>query len=424
MSSKTRGPALAIVAVVGLIVAGCGDDGSSPKPASSVEVQPHTLNLEIGGAAVVTATVTGGGNRSVDWYVNGILGGHASCGCITQANPATYSAPDALPAEPGVVIKAVSCQNPSKADSCMVTLMFSTVYVDGMSGDDETGTGIIDNPVNSIARGIDIADSGMKVHVACGTYYENDIDMKAGVLLVGETGDPDCVTIDAMEQGRIFKCVDMDTTTAIRGFTITGAHPTGQVPHSTGGGAFCDNASPIFTECVFLDNTATYGGGVHCVNGAAPIFRGCTFAENSAEYDGGGLAYSTYASAEIVNCTFFGNYAGDGGGALYVGFACDIAIENSIIAFGRGGGTVRCYIHDSTVNLTCCDLFGNDGGDWEGCISDQIDVEGNFSEDPAFCDTLTGDLRLGDCSPCLPGNHPAGADCGMIGAWPQGCTCQ
>ena len=32
-------------------------------------------------------------------------------------------------------------------------------------------------------------------------------------------------------------------------------------------------------------------------------------------------------------------------------------------------------------------------------------------------------LRLCDGSPCLPGNHPDGYDCGLIGAWGEGCSC-
>jgi predicted outer membrane repeat protein len=424
MSGKASGAAIAAALAIAFTISGCADDGGSPNPVTSVVVEPHALNLEVGGVAVVGATVTGGGDLSVDWYVDGVFGGDSISGSITQTNPATYSAPDTLPSEPEIVIKAVSRQNASKMDSCMVTLVFTTVYVDGMNGNDETGTGVIQNPVRSIARGIDIADSGMEVNVACGTYYEHDIDVKPGLFLVSQTGVPDCVTIDAEEQGRIFHFIDMDTTTTIRGFTITGGHPTGPVPQSAGGGASCDYASPVFTNCIFVGNTASYGGGVYCGNGAAPRFRNCTFAGNSAQEEGGGVSYAMNATSEIINCTFFGNSAGLDGGAVYTGFVCDITMKNSIIAFGGGGGTVQCYSAASAAHLTCCDLFGNSGGDWEGCISDQIDVGGNFSANPVFCDTLGGDFRLGDCSPCLPGNHPGGDDCGVIGAWPQGCTCE
>ena len=66
-------------------------------------------------------------------------------------------------------------------------------------------------------------------------------------------------------------------------------------------------------------------------------------------------------------------------------------------------------------------LHGNAGGDWIGGIAGQLGVSGNFSADPLFCDPDNGDFTLSSQSPCLPGNHPDGADCGLIGALGQGC---
>ena len=70
--------------------------------------------------------------------------------------------------------------------------------------------------------------------------------------------------------------------------------------------------------------------------------------------------------------------------------------------------------------LTCCDVYGNDGGDWVGWLAWQAGIEGNFAEDPLFCELVSSKLgsplRLHEDSPCLPGNHPDGWDCGLIGA--------
>ena len=51
----------------------------------------------------------------------------------------------------------------------------------------------------------------------------------------------------------------------------------------------------------------------------------------------------------------------------------------------------------------------------------ELGLRGNFSADPLFCDAAAGDFTLSSQSPCLPGNHPDGADCGLIGAFGQGC---
>jgi hypothetical protein len=78
----------------------------------------------------------------------------------------------------------------------------------------------------------------------------------------------------------------------------------------------------------------------------------------------------------------------------------------------------------SYPTLTCCDIYGNSGGDWVGCIASQNGVNGNISADPLFCHTPTGDFSVEACSPCLPGHHPYHYDCsGIIGALGAGCDC-
>lgn len=44
----------------------------------------------------------------------------------------------------------------------------------------------------------------------------------------------------------------------------------------------------------------------------------------------------------------------------------------------------------------------------------------NFSADPMFC--AVQDYHLQSDSPCAPGNHPDGIDCGLIGPLPVGCA--
>jgi hypothetical protein len=69
--------------------------------------------------------------------------------------------------------------------------------------------------------------------------------------------------------------------------------------------------------------------------------------------------------------------------------------------------------------LTCCDVYGNAGGDWVGYIADQAGINGNFSADPLFCDTANGDLHIFNASPCAPANNSCGV---LIGALDVGCT--
>jgi hypothetical protein len=45
----------------------------------------------------------------------------------------------------------------------------------------------------------------------------------------------------------------------------------------------------------------------------------------------------------------------------------------------------------------------------------------NISMGPLFCDPGNGDFTLHSNSPCAPGNHPDGYECGLIGALDVAC---
>jgi hypothetical protein len=106
------------------------------------------------------------------------------------------------------------------------------------------------------------------------------------------------------------------------------------------------------------------------------------------------------------------------GGAIHVrAYGCTTTIENTIVAFSDHTVGVACG-GGVPPELTCCDLFGNEGGDWVECVADQFGVGGNIAEDPLFCDPGNDDLTLDGDSPCAPLGNP---DCGLIGAWPVAC---
>jgi hypothetical protein len=106
-----------------------------------------------------------------------------------------------------------------------------------------------------------------------------------------------------------------------------------------------------------------------------------------------------------------------GAGGLNLGIP--VEIENTIIAFGSEGEAITCSDMGVGV-ISCTDIFGNAGGDWTGCIGDQLGINGNFSADPSFCDVGAGDYTLAETSPCAPEHSPAG--CGLIGAFPVACV--
>ncbi len=182
-----------------------------------------------------------------------------------------------------------------------------------------------------------------------------------------------------------------------------------------GGAVAIVGGSLTITDCEFLYNvSAGDGGAVHMGRGDAAI-TGCVLVGNEAAGRGGGV-YVQQGSASMVSCTFFRNRAPEGSGAYSEpGSAADF--RHCIIAGGYDGAAVGGR-DDADVSLSCCNLFGNEGGDWTGPIADLRDADGNMDADPLFCDPDVYDLGLHFLSPCAEGSNE---ECGQIGALGVSC---
>jgi hypothetical protein len=162
------------------------------------------------------------------------------------------------------------------------------------------------------------------------------------------------------------------------------------------------------SDCRFLGNSLCEGWGLMIQgDGAGSIHvSSCVFVDNSA--DAVWVFGPPSGPVDFSSCTFVGNtwrpMQLDG----------EVGVDNCLMAFN--GAPVACPIPGAT--LTCCDIYGNTGGDWVGEIAGQYGVNGNISEDPLFCDIANDDFTLNAASPCAPANS---SGCGLIGALPVGC---
>lgn len=159
------------------------------------------------------------------------------------------------------------------------------------------------------------------------------------------------------------------------------------------------------------------GGAIYCGENSAPTLIELVMHMNIAEL-GGGL-YSNGGSPTLIRVTLYGNEGALYGGGLYCTGTRGPSLHNTIIAGSPAGAAVYCEEPESAPVLTCCDLWGNAGGDWTSCIAEQAGVDGNFSADPLFCDPETGTFELHTASPCAAVNNPI---CGGIGALGIGCA--
>ncbi len=186
-----------------------------------------------------------------------------------------------------------------------------------------------------------------------------------------------------------------------------------------GGGIACSHSSSVvLLDCALLDNNAYRAGGLYLMNSATAVLSRCTLVDNAGALYGGGIGCLDSTFLQLSNCTLVRNHSGAGHGSG-IAFWSDgsATIENTIIASNLYG----VWFEGVETTFSCCDIYGNDGGDWVESIADQYGVRGNFSEDPLFCDADDNDFTLHRDSPCMPDNHPDDFNCGLIGAHPIGC---
>jgi len=324
----------------------------------------------------------------------------------------------------------------------------------------------------TIAAGLAVAAPGDTVQVASGTYFEHGLVMPDGVVLRGETGYHADVVIDAQQLARVLYCDDLGPATAVEGLTITGGFADGNSNEAFGGGVFCQHAAlrfsgcaivgnyalvgggmslrydadVIFEDCVFRENTAVSSGGGLRIYRSAPVLRRCQFIDNAVEMDGAGI-FSGTSALLVEDCLFQGNEAGIWGGALvlmspnegelvvrgctlvdntagwsgsavFSGNECPFTLENCLVVANRESEALFILDTPAFEAISCCDVYGNEDGNYGGTLSDQTGLNGNISLSPGFCDAAAGDFSLAADSPCLPDNN----DCGVLmGAFGVGC---
>ena len=272
---------------------------------------------------------------------------------------------------------------------------------------------------------------------------ENEIG--GGILCVNSdpTISNNTVSGNRSRRGGGIACLENSNPT-ISNNTISG-NSTGLF--GTGGGIYCrKNSNPTISNNIVNNNSAFVGGGIVCFENSNPTISNNTISGNSAiggggifcEFSsptisnntisrnstgvlgrGGGIYCNFNSNPTITNNTISGNSASLNGAGLFLLHNSHALIENTVFAFNSGSEAIWCDSSSNTT-LTCCDVYGNSGGDWVGCIADQSGINGNFSADPLFCDTAASDFHLDVFSPCLA-TSPFNA-CGvLIGALDVGC---
>ncbi|MEE8573477.1 MAG: DUF1565 domain-containing protein, partial [Gemmatimonadota bacterium] len=281
------------------------------------------------------------------------------------------------------------------------------------------------NSYPTITAGLAAALPGDYVRVKPGTYSASTgetmpIEMRAGVTLMAHEGLGTAI-IDGEGLTRCMNVINPNGTTKIErmvfqnGSSIAGDGNGGglwigdlSVPNTPrildcvfrnnfanhgGGGLYADQSArtALISGCRFSSNTATNGGGIYAI-GNGPIQMGrCVFDGNVVSGYGGGL-YVEFPELDrdpsriysLSRLTFTENWAGLGGSAIYTDPTIHY-LSNSIIALNTSNNDPIMCSEYAYVQLSCCDVFANAGGDYVGIIAGQLGTDYNIWNDPQFC---------------------------------------
>ena len=243
----------------------------------------------------------------------------------------------------------LDCNSNGRIDTCEVAAgLVPDRNKNGTPDECEESTRFVPSEYSSIGSAVTAAQPGDTVWIAPGVYSET-INVKGKAITI-KGGGPEPVIIDGSNiNDSLFIATTNETPdTVIDGIVFRNGRvgSTLLIAPSirVGGGAYVDNASPTFRNCIFEQCLSQYGGGAYFIHFSGRI-ESCVFQFNSAIQDGGGLQLNNCA-ATVVDCRFDLNVATRWGGGLHIDFGNN-QIFSSVMqqnqAINEFGGGVSWY---------------------------------------------------------------------------------
>jgi hypothetical protein len=183
--------------------------------------------------------------------------------------------------------------------------------------------GVLDVPFEYATIGEAIAAAGQDdiILLAPGTYNEA-IDYQGKAITIESSGGAEVTILDGTGLSTAIVRFDSNETSdsVLRGVTLrngtTGASYPINPSDLVGGAVSVYQSDPVIENCVFLDNSADYGGAAFFFESSA-LVSWCTFSGNQAAVEGGAV-FLNRSFAEFSDCVFDSNVALDSGGALHI----------------------------------------------------------------------------------------------------------
>ncbi|MBU0509681.1 right-handed parallel beta-helix repeat-containing protein [bacterium] len=188
-----------------------------------------------------------------------------------------------------------------------------------------------------------------------------------------------------------------------------------------GGGAWIERDSALFNDCEISFNSALSldGGGVYCFWYAVPTFTNCGISADTAMRDGGGTWCDNTSSPTYNFCTLSDNVAGGSGGGAFCQDSpppMGPAYNSCIVAYSMGEGIY--FLNSSGSAISYGDFFGNSAGDFGGAVPPGLNIISGVNANGDPCDAFTNifgdpsfvyrpyDLHLQTASRCIAAADP------------------
>jgi hypothetical protein len=223
---------------------------------------------------------------------------------------------------------------------------------------------------DTIQTAMDQCWDGETVWVADGIYTgpgNRDLDFKGKAITVRSENGPEGCIIDCQgsesDMHRGFYFHNQETSDSVLdGFTITRGFQEGDYSNGTicrGGGILCNASSPTIRNCVFRNNSATYGGGLYSYGKSDLTLINCVFDGNTAQRGAG--ANNDESTISATDCLFINNNAISYYGGLFCGRQSSQAILTRCIFRGNSAfyGAGALGASEGDVTITHCEFTGN-----------------------------------------------------------------
>jgi predicted outer membrane repeat protein len=173
----------------------------------------------------------------------------------------------------------------------------------------------------------------------------------------------------------VVTATDCNRAAVLDGFTITAGNANGPTEAQKWGGGLYDG-NPTVKNCIFINNSAGFGGGGIHFSGAyydntpGGLITDCTITHNAASIGGG-----IYGCSILSNCVISANAATEySGGGVHLGQGCDTAVTDCVFSSNSAvtyGGGVSLGVSGSTPIFTRCTFIANSAdGSGGGVASD------------------------------------------------------